>query len=159
MYTLMVRRSDQMQRTLAKHKTRLLMMGCTEISKTWPACGWIQRLFETVLKNIEEKCLTQPMLCQSSTFTDTQTLDQAANRIGEDAHVSNERPQQHNTGQPASGLPVGKDATINLPNASMHSSQLNMSDTFNPEFWNGFLPDFIGQGYFPHSTDFSFQDG
>jgi hypothetical protein len=44
-----------MQRKLAENHARLCMLALSEWQKSWPAGGWILRLFESLMKNLPAK--------------------------------------------------------------------------------------------------------
>lgn len=162
----MIRRSDRIQRKLAEHKARLLILGCTEISKTWPACSWILRLFETVFKNLEEKSSqnitssTSTTSCQSSSCIDAQMTDHQVPRASDKFHGSDNMAQFNDPGLTSIGLCEGEIPSIFQSDAHIHPF-LNMPDFLDPELLSGFPHDFrVGnQEFYPSSMEFNFPDG
>ncbi|KIX10170.1 uncharacterized protein Z518_01251 [Rhinocladiella mackenziei CBS 650.93] len=157
MYVLMVQHSDQIQRKLAEHKSRLLLLACGEIAKTWPACGWILRLFETIFKNLEEKYSgqgtgDQPVQGASRQWPSSAHTDVAGNppetpfeelqRSG----VSSESYQD-----PVSlGTASGRDGSTANIMPELPAQFLNIPDLFDTDLLSGLSQDFgLGQNFYP----------
>ncbi|KAH8810646.1 fungal-specific transcription factor domain-containing protein [Xylogone sp. PMI_703] len=142
MYVLMVRRFDRIQRKLAENKAGLLILACTEVSKTWPACGWILRLFETIFKNLEEKGW-QTLLNQTK-----DTLYKARNYP--EGHLPNEAAESENDignieqhavpGYPAATA-CQNDATEPFSFDAQFMPFLDMPGVFDSDLLNGFSMD------------------
>ncbi|RVX71875.1 hypothetical protein B0A52_04274 [Exophiala mesophila] len=150
MYVLMARSPDHMQRKLAEHKARLLLLACAEISKTWPACGWIMKLFETIFKNLERKHHTQgeqsseinPRPCEGA-------MDQViALRGPHHESVSLNNYQDQNASSPQINMTDGGGV---FPDAPLHHQFLNVPDLFDQDLLSGLPQDFgLAHDFFPY---------
>lgn len=131
-----------MKRKLAENKARLLILGCTEISKTWPACGWILRLFETIFRNLEERGSQEP----SEKTKDTQLKPASCpeeyipnQAIGEenDAGI-----REHHTISEQTGMRTCEnDATENFQFDPQMFPFLDISGVLDLDLLNGFSQD------------------
>lgn len=152
MYVKVARRSQEIHRKLAEHKARLLILGCSEIAKTWPACGWILRLFETVFKNLQDRdrgnnnCVTQTTshpsnMAGSDDQFPSQPAQNQAHGVNSCCLDSNSDSTQYSMlGQAASGTSAATTAAfqpdIQLP------LFLDMPDIFDPQLLNDLSQDF-----------------
>jgi hypothetical protein len=149
----MAQSSDAMQRKLAEHKARLLMMACAEIAKTWPACGWILRLFETIFSNLGKQQHIRNDLSQPSNETPfrrqpdlDQNLSVRSMQVPLDK-VRGEREyllpsyQDENPSDMISER-AGISTTSLHPDFSMREQFLNVPDPFDLDLLNGLPHDF-----------------
>lgn len=165
MYVLIVHRSDKLQRKLAEHKARLLLLGCAEIAKTWPACGWIQRLFETIFKNLEEKSSpnapgsSQVTSRQPATGVEAQIPSHPGRRAVGKVPNNDGLAQYHNSIQSAKGGYQGETMAAFQPDIPFYPSLVNMGDAFGPEHLDEFSQDFGAENQdFPNLMEFNFSD-
>jgi hypothetical protein len=144
MYVLMARHTDDIQRKLAEHKSRLLILACGEIAKTWPAGRWILRLFEAIFKNMDDKTGGQPgnnQHRQANTrlwpFTDdTHVAEQASDPCLPDPQ-SDHVLQEPSADFPVYGAINENDGLMSnfLPELGPQFS--NITDMFDMELLNG----------------------
>lgn len=163
MYALMVRSADQTQRRLAEHKAGLLMLGCAEIAETWPACGWILRLFESIFgtfANKRVKLNSGNQARQGATLSwlpsdDAQAGHQQAQRRSEEPRGSGSSSRLHNAGDRLASAADGEGfATSMLSEMPVHHQFLNVPDFVDADFLNGLSLDYMsGQDFLPFPMD------
>jgi hypothetical protein len=167
MYVLQSRSSDPIQQKLAENKARLLMLGLSEIGKTWPASTWILRLFEVIFKKQQEKS-------QGASQYPAQNIPPSASRTGISAAMNDNFNTWSNRGhslvtiapcarsdQQAARSGTDRGSEDFQWDTQMQRSSLDMSERFEADLLAEFPPNFdVGnQDFFPYLMDFnSFQD-
>ncbi|OAL32861.1 hypothetical protein AYO20_07652 [Fonsecaea nubica] len=138
MYVLMARSPDSMHRKLAEHKARLLLLACAEVAKTWPACDWIMKLFETIFKNMEKRSQTQvpqPALGDPYQSGSGPTQQATTIRAGQGIH----RESQHEQ----ASLNNYQDQRVSSPSANMLDAGVLADMPLHHQFLN--VPEFCDQ--------------
>ncbi|KAK5052670.1 hypothetical protein LTR84_002535 [Exophiala bonariae] len=156
MYVLMARSPDHMQRKLAEHKARLLLLACSEIAKTWPACSWIMMLFETIFRNLEKRSGAQlPQVGRGGgSQWEAPMQDGTAPRAPQDSH----RESQHEQislcsfqGQNAQTPQPNVFYTDMLSDIPLHDQFVNIPEFFDQDLLNGLPQDFgLAHDVFPY---------
>ena len=152
MYVIMMRHSDHIQRKLAENKSRLLMLACGEVAKSWPACGWILRLFETIFKNLNEKDSGRDPRNQStqdpSLHWSTSTTTDIAEHLP-DMSLEDRQHDYNSSGlyqDPFSlGPNIYRDGSTNTFNPELPPQFLNIPDIFDTDILSALSQD-IGHG-------------
>lgn len=156
MYVLMARSPDLMQRKLAEHKARLLLLACAEVAKTWPACSWIMKLFETIFKNLEKRSSTQVhQPVQGGTSHCEAPIEegitvcalQGTHRESQHDQASLNSYQDQNASSPQPNI---LDAGV-LPDMPLHHQFLNVPELFDQDLLSGLPQDFgMAHDVFPY---------
>ncbi|OQV05522.1 Fungal specific transcription factor domain-containing protein [Cladophialophora immunda] len=157
MYVLMVQHSDQIQRKLAEHKSRLLLLACGEIAKTWPACGWILRLFETIFRNLGEKNSGQGPVDQAVQGPSRQWPQSTHADGTENPPETSLEELQRNTVSSESyqdpvslGTASGRDGSTAHTMPELPPQFLNIPDLFDTDLLSGLSQDFgFGHNFYP----------
>lgn len=167
MYVLQSRSPDPIQQRLAENKACLLMLGLSEIAKTWTASIWILRLFEVIFKKQQERS-------QGTSQYPAQNVPPSASTPGITAQAKDNFNTWSNKGhslvtiascarsdQQAARSGAERGSEDFQWDTQMHRSSLDMSERFEADLLAEFPPNFdVGnQNLFPYLMDFnSFQD-
>lgn len=156
MYVLMAQSPDLMQRKLAEHKARLLLLACAEVAKTWPACSWIMKLFETIFKNLEERSSAQvhqsvqgdSSHCKAPIEEGTTVCAlQGTRRESQHDQASLNSYQDQNASSPQPNI---LDAGM-LPDMPLHHQFLDVPEFFDQDLLSGLPQDFgVAHDVFPY---------
>jgi hypothetical protein len=156
MYVLVARSPDQMQRKLAEHKARLLLLACSEIAKTWPACSWIMMLFETIFRNLEKRNSAQAL--QVGRVGDSQweaPLEEGtAPCVSQNTHRESQHEQislSNFQGQTAPSPQPNVFYTEMLSDMPLHDQFVNIPEFFDQDLLSGLPQDFgLAHDVFPY---------
>lgn len=156
MYVLMARSPDHMQRKLAEHKARLLLLAGTEVAKTWPACGWIMKLFETIFKNLEKRNNAQVEQPAQVGIPQWQAPieDRVAVRLPHSTHRESQRGPVSMNAYHDQNVPSPQPNlfyTEVLPDMPLHDQFFSIPELFEQDLLSGLPPDFgLAHDVFPY---------
>jgi len=142
MHVIVMRRSSLIQRKLAENHARLCMLALSEWQNSWPAGGWILRLFESLMKNLPAKSEAENIGINDATrVLDTRAAKSLSSHSallpslhqppwGSSSSVDNTEANHNPSGMNSEGLfqPLEPSNLMDLYNHSNENDAANMAD-------------------------------